>query len=350
MYNMSFELDCPLPKVDFDFITLGHGSGGQLTNKLLDELVFELFSNPKIDTRHDGAIFQLQGNCAISTDSFVVSPVFFPGGNIGDLAINGTVNDLAMCGAVPRYLSVGLILEEGLPIAELWEILVSMKKSAERCGVQVITGDTKVVERGKADKIFINTTGIGRVHEDCRIGYNEIRPGDKIIVSGPVATHGMAVMSVREGLEFESGIESDTAPLSQLTIPLIEKYKQDIHFLRDPTRGGVASVLNEISTSSELGINIREEKIPVLENVSSACEILGIDPLYVANEGVFLAIVDRSVEDQVLKSLRDEVLGQSASVIGEITKEHPGKVVSYNAYGGSRIIRMLPGEQLPRIC
>lgn len=349
------QLHCPMPKLDFDIITLGHGSGGILTNKLLEAGVFDLLSNPLLDTHHDGAMLNLTGRVAFTTDSYVISPIFFPGGNIGELAVNGTVNDLAMCGAIPRYLSLGFILEEGLTMAEFWDILVSIKGASERAGVHIVTGDTKVVERGKGDKIFINTSGIGELHPQADISIKNVKAGDKVIVSGHIATHGMAIMSVREGLEFETTLESDTAPLNHTVLALLDEFGHDIHLLRDPTRGGVATVLNEIARdrnvgTTRVGIDLKQAAIPVLDEVAGACELLGLDPLYVANEGVFLAIVAPEVANAFLEKLRTLDYGHSAAIIGEVVTEHPGQVVLTSRIGGRRVVNMLIGEQLPRIC
>lgn len=343
-------LHCPMPKLDFDIITLGHGSGGLLTNQLLDKLIFDLFSNSKLNERHDGALFTIEGPVAFSTDSFVVSPIFFPGGNIGELAVNGTVNDIAMCGAIPQYLSLALIIEEGLKMTELWEILVSIKKACEEAGVQIITGDTKVVDKGKGDKIFINTTGVGAVHHKANIGIGKVNIGDKIIVSGNLATHGMAIMSVREGLEFETNIESDTANLSHCVNALLDEFGGDIHLLRDPTRGGAATVLTEIAKSRQLGIEIVEKNIPLDKQVKAACEILGLDPLYVANEGVFIAVIEANQATAFVEKLKTLQYGENAAIIGEVTEDHPGQVVMTSLIGGKRVVNMLVGEQLPRIC
>lgn len=348
--KVKMQLQCPMPKLDFDVITLGHGSGGRLTNRLLDSGVFEVLKNDILDKRHDGAILQLDGSLAFSTDSFVISPVFFPGGNIGDLAIHGTVNDLAMCGAIPQYLSLSFIIEEGLKMEEFWDILLSIKWACEQSGVQVVTGDTKVVERGKGDKIFINTTGVGKLHPKAQIDVERVQAGDKIIVSGPLATHGMAIMSVREGLEFETTIESDTQALHHLTNDLLDEFGADIHLFRDPTRGGVATVLSEISRDRALGIAIAQKDIPVLPEVQGACEILGLDPLYVANEGLFIAIVAPEVASAVLEQLRQTEAGHHAACIGEVVTDHPRQVVLTSGIGGKRVVNMLVGEQLPRIC
>ena len=347
---MALEIDCPLPKLDFDVITLGHGSGGLLTHKLLESGVFNLLSNQHLDAQHDGAFLDISGKTAFSTDSFVISPIIFPGGNIGDLAINGTVNDLAMCGAVPKYLSLGFIIEEGLSMEEFWQVLVGIKCAAERAGVQIVTGDTKVVERGKGDKLFINTTGIGEVHPKADIDIKNLRAGDKVIVSGELATHGIAIMSVREGLEFETDIISDTQNLNHVVIDLIDRFGSDIHILRDPTRGGVATVLKEMAVQANLGIELDHQLIPVNDGVDGACEMLGLDPLYVANEGLFISIVSPEIESAYLSQLRATPEGANASTIGEVTEAHPAQVLMTSAIGGRRVLNMLPGEQLPRIC
>lgn len=339
-----------MPKLDFDVITLGHGSGGTLTQQLLDSGVFTVLANPLLDQRHDGAIIPWAGPVAFSTDSYVVSPIFFPGGNIGELAVNGTVNDLAMCGAVPRYLSLSFIIEEGLPMTEFWEIITTIKNACARAGVAVVTGDTKVVERGKGDKIFINTTGIGTLHPKAAIGVENIRPGDVVLLSHAIAAHGMAIMSVRKGLEFESEITSDTRPLNQVIEKLLDAFGTQIHFLRDPTRGGVASVLNEIATDARVGFDIQQRLIPIEESVASACELLGLDPLYVANEGVFIAVVDAAIAHEAVALLRAETASALAVRIGHVTTEHPGQVVLTSAVGGKRVVGRLVGEQLPRIC
>ena len=339
-----------MPQLDFDVITLGHGSGGILTNQLLESGVFDLLKNPLLDEHHDGAMFEWSGRTAFSTDSYVISPIFFPGGNIGELAVNGTVNDLAMCGAVPKYLSLSFILEEGLTMKEFWELLVSIRRAAEKAGVSIVTGDTKVVERGKGDKIFINTSGLGNIHPQAHISTKNVRAGDKIIVSGSIATHGIAIMSVREGLEFETTLTSDSAPLNHTVKALLDEFGTDIHLLKDPTRGGVASVLNEVARDSRLGVNLFQQPIPVLEEVRGACELLGLDPLYVANEGVFMAFVPAGKAEEIVQKLRTLAYGQDAAVIGEVTTEHPKQVVLHSRIGGKRVVNMLVGEQLPRIC
>lgn len=343
-------LNCPLPKLDFDTINLGHGSGGTLTSQLLDAGVFKLLGNELLDKKHDGAIFTLEGKLAMSTDSFVVSPVFFEGGNIGDLAVNGTVNDLAMCGASAKYLSLGFVLEEGLKMTEFWEILNSIKTACDQAGVQIITGDTKVVERGKGDKIFINTTGIGQVHPKASIDIDNIKNGDKLILSGPLARHGINIMSHRQGLQFETTICSDSRPLKKIVMDLLDDFGDHIHLLRDPTRGGLATVLNEIAKDARVGIDISQKDIPVEEEVYGACEMLGLDPLYVANEGLFVAAVAEEVADEFLHQLKKWEHGSMASIIGTITAEHPRQVLMKSNIGGRRVVNMLAGEQLPRIC
>lgn len=348
--KIRMQLQCPMPKLDFDVITLGHGSGGVLTNKLLDSGVFDLLSNDILDERHDGAFLELNGKTAFSTDSFLVSPIFFPGGNIGELAVNGTVNDLAMCGAIPKYLSLSFIIEEGLPIKDFWDILVAIKFACEKAGVKVVTGDTKVVEKGKGDKIFVNTSGVGSIHPKASISTKNISVGDKIIISGNVASHGMAIMSVREGLEFDSEIQSDTTNLNHTISNLIEEFGSDIRLLTDPTRGGVATVLKEIAQSIDKGFDIFQKDLPIAEQVSSACELLGLDPLYVANEGLFIAFVSRESADGFLETLKQDENGKNAQIIGHVVEEHPKQVILESAIGGKRVVSMLPGEQLPRIC
>lgn len=344
------QLTCPLPRFDFDVITLGHGSGGLLTHKLLQTGVFDLLKNDWLDQQHDGARFELSGPVAFSTDSYVVSPIFFPGGNIGELAINGTINDLAMCGAAAQFLSLAFIIEEGLTMEEFWRVLVGIKEAAQRAGVRIVTGDTKVVEKGKGDKLFINTSGVGHLHPWANIHHNRIEAGDRIIISGYVATHGIAIMSLRKGLEFETSINSDTAPLNGTVMMLLDSFGDKIKFLRDPTRGGLASVLNEIAGMTSLGYRLHQGNIPVLEEVECACEMLGLDPLYVANEGIFVAVVKEEVAEAVVEALRTDPYGAHAAIIGEVTAEHPGKVVLKSRIGGSRVVNYLTGEQLPRIC
>ena len=341
---------CPLPITDYREIVLAHGSGGKLSHQLISKMVVPQFANELLAPLHDGATFSLGAvRVAFSTDSYVVSPIFFPGGDIGRLAVHGTVNDLAMCGARPLYLSVGFILEEGTPMEDFWRIVQSMRAAANEAGVQLVTGDTKVVDRGKADKIFVNTAGIGLVPEGVNISPARAQPGDKVIISGPIAVHGIAIMSVREGLEFETEIASDTAALHGLVGALLAAC-DDVHVLRDPTRGGVTSSVTEIAQSAGVGVVLNEASIPISEEVKGACEILGLDPLYVANEGKLLAIVPPHEAETALAAMHGHSLGTDAAIIGEITTDHPGFVVMKTRVGGMRVVDMLSGEQLPRIC
>jgi hydrogenase expression/formation protein HypE len=341
---------CPLPLTDYKQIVLGHGSGGKLSQKLIETIFLSQFGNPLLNSLHDGAILQMnQTRLAFTTDSYVVNPIFFPGGNIGDLAINGTINDLAMCGARPSYLSAAFILEEGFEMEHLWRIVVSMQQAAGRAGVPLVTGDTKVVEKRKCDRIFITTSGIGEIEPHIHIAPERARVGDQIIINGPIAEHGIAVLSVREGIEFETQIVSDTDALHDLVRAMLET-SPGIHVLRDPTRGGVSSALNEIARKSKLGIRISEEAIPIDEEVKGACEILGLDPLYVANEGKLLAFVPPSDAAKVLQQMKTHPLGKNSTTIGEVVVDHPGYVVMKTTIGSSRIVDMLSGEQLPRIC
>jgi hydrogenase expression/formation protein HypE len=341
---------CPLPLSEYQEIVLAHGSGGKLSQQLIQEILLPQFRNELLHLQHDGAVFSVNGNrLAFSTDSYVVSPIFFPGGDIGKLAVHGTVNDLAMCGAHPLYLSAGFILEEGLPMRDFWRVVLSMREAAATAGVALVTGDTKVVDRGKADKIFINTSGIGLVPEGVNIHPGRARPGDKVIVSGEIAIHGIAIMSVREGLEFETEISSDTAPLHGLVNALLA-VASDVHVLRDPTRGGITSALSEIAQNARVGIHLDEAWIPISEEVKGACEILGLDPLYVANEGKLLAIVSADDAGLVLAAMQAHPLGAKAAVIGSVTDDHPGFVSMKTRIGGTRVVEMLSGEQLPRIC
>jgi hydrogenase expression/formation protein HypE len=341
---------CPAPILDHKTIVLGHGSGGKLTHELIQKMILPAFRNPHLEAQHDGAVFSMGGaRVAFSTDSYIVNPIFFPGGNIGDLAVNGTVNDLAMCGARPQYLSASFIIEEGLAMDDFWRILCSMKDAADAAGVVLVTGDTKVIDRGKGDKIFINTSGLGIIPEGVTIDPSLARPGDVVIVSGPIASHGIAIMSVREGLEFETPIESDTAPLNGL-VDAILSASSTVHVLRDPTRGGVASALSEIAEKAGSGIVIDEASVPVRSEVHGACEILGLDPLYVANEGRLLAFVPSVDAKKVLGAMHAHPFGLESAVIGEVVPDHPGLVVMKTRIGGSRVVDMLSGEQLPRIC
>ncbi len=341
---------CPIPITDYKEIVLAHGSGGRLSHQLISKIIAPQFANELLAPMHDGAIFSLgKERIAFSTDSYVVSPIFFPGGDIGKLAVHGTVNDLAMCGARPLYLSVGFILEEGIPMEDFWRIVQSMRAAADEAGVQLVTGDTKVVDRGKADKIFINTAGIGVVPEGVNIQPTRAQVGDKILISGPIAVHGIAIMSVREGLEFETEIASDTAALNGLVSEIL-KVCPDIHVLRDPTRGGVTSAVTEIAQSAKVGVELQESAIPISEEVKGACEILGLDPLYVANEGILIAVVPAASAQAVLAALRANSLGKEAALIGEVVSDHPGFVTMKTRVGGMRVVDMLSGEQLPRIC
>ena len=335
---------------EFESINLGHGSGGELTRKLLDDIIFKTFSNPFLDQKHDGALVSIDGPIAISTDSFVITPIFFKGGDIGSLAVHGTVNDVAMCGAIPKYLSLSFIVEEGLAMSDFVKIVQSIKKAADTSGVQIITGDTKVVERGKGDKIFINTTGFGLVHPKANIAVNNIRSGDHIIVNGNIAQHGMAIMSERKGLAFESAIESDSTNLNFLVADLLDRFGENIKLLRDPTRGGLGTVLHEIANDTKKGIAIKETELPIEKQVMAACEMLGLDPLYVANEGVFLVIADPTIAEDVLSVMRNHAKGKNSATIGVVCDEHPKKVVMTSEIGGKRIVSPLVGEQLPRIC
>ncbi|MFZ2323706.1 MAG: hydrogenase expression/formation protein HypE [Ignavibacteriaceae bacterium] len=341
---------CPIPISDYEKVTLAHGGGGTLSQKLIQKMFLPQFDNPLLNLQHDGAIFEVNGNkLAFSTDSYVVKPIFFPGGNIGELAVNGTVNDLAMCGANPLYISAGFIIEEGFSMEELWQIILSMKKAAEKAGVQIVTGDTKVVDKGKGDKIFINTSGVGVINENRNISPLNCKAGDKIILSGKIAQHGIAIMSAREGLEFDSEVKSDTAALNKLVDEMFNS-SQNIHVLRDPTRGGISSALNEIAQSSNFGMMIYEKDIPIDEQVRAACEILGLDPLYIANEGKLIAIVDPADADKVLAVMKNNKLGLDASIIGEVNEQNYGKVIMKTTIGSKRVVDMLSGEQLPRIC
>ncbi|MBI5474976.1 MAG: hydrogenase expression/formation protein HypE [Ignavibacteriae bacterium] len=348
--DLSAGLSCPIPISDYKNVLLAHGGGGKLTHQLIQKMFLSQFGNEFLAPLHDGALLNVNGSrLAFSTDSYVINPIFFPGGDIGELAVNGTINDLAMCGATPLYLSSGLIIEEGFSMENLWRVVLSMQKAAERGGVKLVTGDTKVVDRGKGDGIFINTSGIGVIPDGINIDPKSIRPGDKILINGPIAVHGIAIMSVREGLEFETEIISDTAALNGLTAAMFAATK-NIRVLRDPTRGGVASVLNELAESSQVGVKLLEEKIPLTDEVRGACEILGFDPLYVANEGKLIAIVPPEDADAVLAAMRAHPLGVGAQIIGEATADHKGLVLLHSKIGGSRVVDMLSGEQLPRIC
>jgi hydrogenase expression/formation protein HypE len=347
---MEFQLNCPIPIHEYPVITMAHGSGGKLSHQLIDKMFRPLFDNEMLEQGHDGAVMDLPaGRLAFTTDSFVVSPVFFPGGNIGDLAVNGTVNDLACCGARPLYLSVGMILEEGLVMEELWKVCLSMQEAAKVAGVKIVTGDTKVVERGHGDRIFINTSGVGLIPEGVNIDPSSPGAGDLILINGSIGDHGVAIMSAREGLEFESTITSDTAALNSLVDEIL-KCTGKISVLRDPTRGGVATTLNEISASAGKGIVLEEQSLLVSPPVKGVCEILGLDPLYIANEGKILVVVPADLAGNVLAVMKKHPLGEESAIIGRITNEHPGVVRMVTSIGSSRVIDMLAGDQLPRIC
>jgi hydrogenase expression/formation protein HypE len=331
-------------------VLLAHGGGGKLMHQLIEKMFVPAFSNSTLGVRHDSAVLDIGGaKLAFTTDSFVVRPLFFPGGDIGSLAVHGTVNDLAMSGARPLYLSAGFILEEGLPMETLWRVVQSMQQAAQAAGVQVVTGDTKVVDRGKGDGIFINTAGIGVIEHSRRIAPNEVRAGDVVLVNGDLGRHGIAIMATREGLEFESAIESDSAALATLVLELLRQ-DVEVHCLRDLTRGGLASALNEISEVCGKTIQIDERSVPVREDVQGACELLGFDPLYVANEGRLVAFVAKKDAGRALEIMRAHHEGTGAAVIGTVTDEQPAGVSLKSKIGVRRVLDMLSGEQLPRIC
>jgi len=343
---------CPVPFSQYDRVLLGHGSGGRLSADLLHRLFLPAFHNEMLERLDDQAVcdFGSAGTrLAFSTDSYVIQPIFFPGGDIGRLAVHGTVNDLAMAGATPLYLSAAFILEEGLPIADLERIVAAMGDACRESGVVLVTGDTKVVDRGKGDQVFITTSGVGLVPEGRSLTASACRPGDRIILSGTVGDHGIAIMSVREGLEFETTLESDTASLADLTRVMLEACPR-IRCMRDPTRGGVSSALHEIAAAARVGVTLDEAWIPVKPQVRGACEILGLDPLYVANEGKLLAIVPPDDADRLVDTMRAHPRGIDAAIIGDVTSQHPGMLVMRSLVGGTRVVTMLAGEQLPRIC
>jgi hydrogenase expression/formation protein HypE len=348
--NTDFQLACPVPISDYPHVLMTHGGGGRLMNQLIERMFGAAFRNPALDQRHDGAALDPAGRrIAFSTDSYVVHPLFFPGGDIGTLAVNGTVNDLAMCGARPKWLSAGFIIEEGLPMETLWRVVQSMARAAEQAGVQIVTGDTKVVGKGKGDGLFINTAGVGVIEHDQPIAPASVKPGDVILLSGDLGRHGMAIMSVREGLEFEGGIESDCAPVADVVMRLLAAGVA-IHCLRDLTRGGLAAALNEIAETARVRINIEEDAVPVIETVRGACEILGLDPLYVANEGRFIAIVPEASATRALEILRGHPVSAGATRLGTVSADTTGLVTLRSRIGASRIVDLLSGEQLPRIC
>ncbi len=334
----------------FDKISLDHGSGGRISHNLTAEMMLTVFDNAILSELNDGAIFKIEGlRLAFSTDTYTVDPIFYPGGNIGDLSIYGTVNDIAMCGAIPLFLSVGLLIEEGFSISDLDNIVSRMGKAAANAGVKVVTGDTKVVPKGAADKIFINTSGIGVIPDGVDVGSIKAQPGDKIILSGTIADHGITILTQREGMSFESTVTSDSAPLNHMVAKMFAAGKK-IHVLRDPTRGGIGTALNEIAEKSAIGIKIFEDKIPIKKEVAGICELLGFDPLYLANEGKLLAFVAAEESQKILEAMRSDDLGKNAAIIGEVVADYPGQVFLETRIGGTRIVDMLTGEQLPRIC
>src|ERR1022692_2496144 len=344
------ELSCPTPFPAKDTVLLGHGSGGKLSAELVRDVFLPAFDNPALARLDDQAIVQVNGSrIAITTDSFVVKPLFFPGGDIGSLAVHGTVNDLAMGGANPLFLSAAFIIEEGFSMDELRRVVNSLRQAAADAGVQVVTGDTKVVEKGKGDGLFINTTGIGLVPEGVELSADRARPGDKVLLSGSIGDHGIAILAQREGLEFETQIQSDSAALYTLVAEILG-VTRDIRCMRDPTRGGVSSTLNEIAERSRVGIELVESSLPIHEEVRGACELLGLDPLYVANEGKLIAIVAPEAAQAVLQAMKGHRLGSEAQIIGTVNKESPGLVTMRTPFGTTRIVDMLAGDQLPRIC
>ena len=347
-------LACPVPLPTGDMIVLGHGSGGRLSGDLLRRVFLPAFRNKALARLEDQAVVRLgtahgTPGLAFTTDSFVVRPIFFPGGDIGRLAVHGTVNDLAVGGAVPLFLSAAFILEEGLPIADLERIVASMSAACRESGVELVTGDTKVVERGKGDGVFITTSGIGAAPEGCSLSIHAARPGDRILLSGTIGDHGVAVMIAREGLEFETSLQSDSAPLTNLAQALLTACPQ-IRAMRDPTRGGLAATLHELATASNVGVRVSEAAIPVRPEVRAACELLGLDPLYIANEGKLVAIVPPDSADRALDAARRQELGAHAALIGEVVAEHPGLIAMRSVVGGERVVTLPASEPLPRIC
>ena len=342
---------CPLPLADYPTIVMGHGGGGKLGNELVEHLFLPAFRNPALENLGDAAIFDLgSGKLAMSTDSFVVQPLFFPGGSIGALAVNGTVNDLAVSGAEPKFLSASFILEEGFPLAQLAAVVRAMADAAAAARVRIVTGDTKVVERGHGDGCYINTAGVGVLRPGINVGPHRAQAGDVVLVSGTIGDHGMAIMSVREGLEFESQIRSDCAALNGLIADVLDAVGTGVHAMRDPTRGGLASTLNEIANFSNVGIEIDERSMPVRMEVQSACELLGLDPVYVANEGKVVFFVAPEAADRALEAMRAHPLGLAAARIGQVTAQHPKMLVARTQMGANRVIPTQIGEQLPRIC
>jgi len=350
MTTVDFTLACPIPIAQYPTVTLAHGGGGRLMHNLISKMFAPALDNPLLAQQHDGAVFELgEARLAFTTDSYVVHPLFFPGGSIGEMAVYGTVNDLAMCGARPLFLSLGLILEEGLPMETLWRVVQSIQHAAETSGVQIVTGDTKVVDQGKGDGVYINTAGVGVIEYNGVIDPKQVQPGDSIILSGDIGRHGIAIMAQREGLAFESDIASDAAPLAGPVLDLLEA-GVGVRCLRDCTRGGLASALVEIASVSGQHVHIDEAAVPVREDVRGACEILGLDPLYVANEGRFIAFVDSCDTDRALALLRRHPVSADAVLIGQVTDAADGLVTMRSVIGANRIIDMLSGEQLPRIC
>ncbi len=345
-----FAASCPIPISQYPHVLLAHGGGGKLMHQLIEQMIVPAFGNAALNTRHDSAVLDCRApRIAFTTDSYVVRPIFFPGGDLGSLAVHGTINDLAMSGARPLYLSAGFIIEEGLPMETLWRIVRSMQQAAQRAGVQIVTGDTKVVDKGKGDGLFINTAGIGVVEHDRTIAPARVQPGDAVLVNGDLGRHGMAIMAVREGLDFQSTIESDSAPLADLVSQLLQA-GIEIHCLRDLTRGGLASALNEIAEAANVQMLVEEPRIPVREDVHSLCEILGLDPFHVACEGRLAAFVAPQDADRALAIMRAHPLGEAASRIGAVTEPGAPKVVLKSAIGAHRLLDMASGEQLPRIC
>ncbi len=341
---------CPLPLQNYPTIVMGHGAGGKMMNDLIRHLFAAEFKNDLLGQLADSTVIEVgSSRLAFTTDSFVVDPLFFPGGDIGELAVNGTVNDLAMSGAKPLYLSAGFILEEGLPMETLGRISASMARACKAAGVQIATGDTKVVNKGHGDGIYINTSGIGIIPSDLNIAPTNARPGDAVILSGTMGDHGIAIMSVREGLKFQTEIKSDTAPLNGLVDVMLDVAKE-IHCFRDATRGGLAAVLNELADASKVGIEFEETKVPVRSEVSAACEMLGLDPLFIANEGKLVAIVPEKYSENILRAMRNHPFGKDATIVGKVVKEHAGMVIAKTAIGGSRVVDLPAGELLPRIC
>ena len=343
-------LACPVPFGHGDVVQLAHGGGGKKTSSLIERVFLPAFRNEYLAALGDGAVVRVGAErLAFSTDTFVVNPIFFPGGDIGSLAIHGTANDLAMCGAEPLFFSAGLVLEEGFPMRDLERIVASMAEACAVVGAPLVTGDTKVVDRGKGDGIFVNTSGVGRVREGVRIAADRVAPGDAVLVSGPVGDHGIAVMAAREGIDFETALLSDSAPVLRLVRALLDAVP-DTRVLRDPTRGGLATALAEIASASRQGIRIDEAAVPVREEVRGACELLGFDPFYVACEGRFLAIVPGGRREEALRAVQSLPEGRAARIIGEVTAEEPGRVVLRTRIGTHRLLEKLSGEQLPRIC